>query len=183
MDELIDIVTQDGKPTGQIATKQEIHTQGHYHNTAHVWLYTSSGEVLLAQRSYSKSICPGLWDVSVAGHVDAGERIEQAAVREVWEEIGLQLSETDLEKIGVFECFQSYDNGIQDNEFHHTYMAQLKVDLDRLTPHPQEVEALKLVPFGALGKLLEASKSNQHFVASNSRYYQFIFETLKHQVL
>ena len=89
MDEYIDIVSKEGIPTGKSALKSEIHSKGHYHNTAHIWLYTTQGEILLAQRSAKKKICPLLWDVSVAGHVDAGERIEEAALRELKEEIGL----------------------------------------------------------------------------------------------
>ena len=57
-DEYIDIVTKEGKPTGEKALKSVIHSKGLYHNTAHVWLYTKQGEILLAQRAASKSICP-----------------------------------------------------------------------------------------------------------------------------
>src|SRR5690606_30331142 len=101
--------------------------KGFYHHTAHIWLHTKKGEILLSQRSKLKTIYPLMWDVSVAGHVDAGESIINGALREIREEIGLNLLETDLNKIGVFECFQSYENGIQDNEFHHTFIAELQV--------------------------------------------------------
>ena len=98
MEEYIDIVTKSGKPTGKSATKTEIHKKGWYHNTVHIWLYTSKGEILLQQRAASKAICPLLWDVSVAGHIDAGETIESGAIREIKEEIGLKIQEDDLEK-------------------------------------------------------------------------------------
>lgn len=179
MDEYIDIVTQEGKPTGKSELKSIIHQNGHYHNTAHVWLYTNKREILLAQRAASKSICPLLWDVSVAGHVDAGELIIQAAIREVKEEIGLELLPEDLKKIGVFECFQSYPNGIKDNEFHHTYLAELKVPISQLTPQIGEVEALKLVSFASIQKLLNHIGENNHFVPSNKSYYEFVFKTIK----
>ena len=127
-DELIDIVTKDGKPTNKTAFKSKIHTKGHFHNTAHIWFYSEIGDILLAQRAASKIICPLLWDVSVAGHVDAGESIINAAIRETHEELGLTISIPNLTKIGVFECFQSYDNGIIDNEFHHTFIAPIKAE-------------------------------------------------------
>ena len=171
MDELIDIVTKEGKPTGQSALKSEVHNKGHYHNTAHIWFYTTEGEVLLAQRAASKVIFPLLWDVSVAGHIDAGETIEVGALREIKEEIGLKLKASDLEKIGVFECFQTYPNGIKDNEFHHTYIAELILPVSSLTPQKEEVEALKLVRMFDFLELLENSETNGHFVASNYDYY------------
>ncbi|PNQ72531.1 hydrolase [Hanstruepera neustonica] len=179
MDEFIDIVDSFGKPTGQSALKSDIHKQGFYHNTAHIWLYTRKGDILLAQRAASKTICPLLWDVSVAGHVDAGETIERAAIRETQEEIGLQITADDLEKIGVFSCFQSYDNGITDNEFHHTFIVELKQGLNNLIPQPHEVDDLKLVSTEEFITLLEHSSTNGHFVAINKAYYLFVLDTIK----
>lgn len=179
MDELIDILTKDGKPTGKTALKSLIHNKGYYHNTAHVWFYTQAGQILLAQRAASKTIYPLLWDVSVAGHVDAGETIEQAAIRETQEEIGLSISKSELHKIGVFPCFQNYDNGMVDNEFHHTFLVELKVPLKNLKPQPEEVEALKLVTFETYKSLLANSDTNSYFVASNRDYYLVVLEFIK----
>ncbi|WP_055436817.1 NUDIX hydrolase [Lacinutrix algicola] len=182
MDELIDIVTKDGKPTGESALKSEIHSKGHYHNTAHIWFYTREGEVLLAQRAASKVIFPLLWDVSVAGHIDAGETIEIGALREIEEEIGLQIETSDLEKIGVFECFQTYPNGIKDNEFHHTYIAELILPVSSLTLQKEEVEALKLVSMFDFLELLVNSETNGHFVASNYDYYTKVSDAILERI-
>jgi len=182
MEEYLDVLTNKGKSTGLVELKSVIHQKGLYHHTAHVWLYTKNGEVLLAQRSASKIICPLMWDVSVAGHVDAGESITNGALRETREEIGLNLLETDLQKIGVFECFQTYKNGIIDNEFHHTYMAELKVQLSQLKPQIEEVEALKLVTINDFENLLENSETNGHFVAVNMSYYKRVLKTIKNQI-
>ena len=179
MEEYIDIVTKEGKPTGKSAPKSEIHQKGLYHNTTHIWFYTSDGEILLAQRAASKAICPLMWDVSVAGHIDAGETVKQAAIRETKEEIGLYISENDLKLIGVFECFQSYENGIIDNEFHHTFIAGLKVSLSELTPQIEEVEALKLVTFKTFQELLNQSENNNHFVPSNKPYYETVLQNIQ----
>jgi len=181
MEEYIDVVTKDGKPTGTSAPKSEVHKKGLYHHTAHIWLYTKDGQILLQQRAASKVICPLLWDVSVAGHIDAGETLESGSVREIKEEIGLSIFESDLQKIGVFECFQSYDNGIIDNEFHNTYIAELKLGLNTLIPQEDEVEALKLVSFNEFEELLENSETNNHFVASNRDYYLFVLKEIKAQ--
>ena len=182
MPEYIDIVTKEGQPTGKSALKSEIHTKGHYHNTAHVWLYTNDGNILLAQRAASKLICPLLWDVSVAGHVDAGETIEDAAIREVFEEIGLNISKNQLQKIGVFECFQSYPNGIADNEFHHTFISELTIDIKNLILDLNEVESVKLVSLKKFQQLIENIGTDNHFVPSNKIYYQFILQSIKEAV-
>lgn len=177
MDEYIDIVTKEGIPTGKSELKSVIHQKGYYHNTAHIWFYTTNGYILLSQRSAKKTICPLLWDVSVAGHIDAGETVKQAAIRETKEEIGLSISEKDLKKIGVFECFQTYDSGILDNEFHHTYITELKVPLSKLTPQEEEVEDLKLVSAVNFRELIDnISTNNNHFVPSNKLYYETVFQ-------
>lgn len=182
MDEYIDIVDKNGNPTGVSVPKSEIHSKGHLHNTVHVWLYTSEGKILLQQRAASKLIYPLLWDVSVAGHVDAGETIEAAAIREAKEEIGINISEAQLIKIGVFECFQSYPNGIHDNEFHNTYIVKIKKTLDDLSPQTDEVEALKFVSISEFYEALNHSETNNHFVASNRDYYKFVVEAIKSQL-
>lgn len=177
-EEYIDIIDKEGKPTGKSTLKREIHNKGYYHNTAHIWFYNTDGEILLAQRAASKVIYPLLWDVSVAGHINAGETLKSGAVREIKEEIGLKISKDDLNKIGVFDSFQSYTNGIIDNEFHHTYIAELKVNINKLIPQKEEVQALKLVRMCDFLELLENSKHNNHFVACNSKYYHKVAKAI-----
>ncbi|GAA4237286.1 hypothetical protein GCM10022291_23700 [Postechiella marina] len=181
MDEFIDVVDKNGYPTGKSELKSVIHQTGLYHHTAHVWFYTKNGFVLLSQRSAKKTICPLMWDVSVAGHVDAGESIKQAAIRETKEEIGLNIIETDLHKIGVFNCFQNYKNGIIDNEFHNTFIAELKEPLANLKRQEEEVKALKLVNIATFKNLLAQSKTNNHFVATNSNYYLTVLQHIQNK--
>lgn len=183
MDEYIDVATKEGALTGKRELKSIIHQKGLYHHTSHVWLYTKKKEILLAQRSSKKAICPLLWDVSVAGHIDAGETPKQAAVRETKEEIGLDLLESDLTLIGVYECFQNYDNGLIDNEFHNTFIAELKVPLSQLVPQENEVEALKLVSFQEFESFLNHIGENNHFVASNKAYYQTIYQKIVREIV
>lgn len=180
MDEYIDIVTEIGEPTGKVALKSEAHKNGWWHNTIHLWLYTAKGEILLQQRSHKKDIYPLLWDVSAAGHIDAGETIENAAIRETHEELGLNLKPKDLKKIGIHKHASSYANGtIQDNEFHHVYIAELKVDISKLTPQEEEVEGLKLVTIDEFRMLLRESKTNNHFVETNKDYYEFVIDNIQ----
>jgi isopentenyl-diphosphate delta-isomerase len=71
----------------------------------------------LQRRSESMSGYPGLWDQAVGGHVDPGESYEDAAAREMKEELGIEspiteiaLSfETDYVFNGVFRAVVSSD--------------------------------------------------------------------------
>lgn len=183
MDEYIDRVTETGAPTGQVVLKSEAHKNGWFHNTIHLWLFTAKGDILLQQRSHKKAIYPLLWDVSAAGHIDAGESFETAAIRETHEELGLLLKPTDLIKIGVNKHETAYANDtILDNEFHHVFIAELKVPITKLTVQEEEVEAIKLVTLQDFTVLLENSKNNNHFIASNKAYYEFVLDKIKTQV-
>ncbi|TDU40275.1 isopentenyldiphosphate isomerase [Gelidibacter sediminis] len=181
-EEYIAILNADGSPTGKNCLKSEIHKKGYYHNTAHVWLYNDNAEILLAQRSATKVIYPLLWDISVAGHVDAGETIAQAAIRETWEEIGLEITEQQLLKIGVYDCFQSYPNGIVDNEFHHTFIAKITCSINDLTLDPKEVQQVKFVSIPEFLELLSNSANNSHFVQSNTAYYLEVIKAIENQM-
>lgn len=177
-EELIDILTKEGKKTGQSCPKSEIHTKGYYHNTVHIWFYDSDGDILLAQRSAKKTLYPLLWDVSVAGHVDAGETLKEAAVREIKEESNFDVKKKYLKKIGVFECFKTYENGIIDNEFHHTYICNLLNAKGDLRPADGEVEGFKLVSNLEFFEILEAIGEDNHFVLGNDAYYQTVFDAI-----
>ena len=177
MDEYIDIVDEAGRFTGRRALKSEAHLNGWFHNTIHVWLYSQNGDILLSQRSAKKIIFPLLWDVSAAGHVDSGESILDAAMRETREELGLELSSRELKAVGVYKHMSTYDSGrIMDFEFHHAHIAPLNAELNELVLQEGEVDAVKLVTHQEFFELLKGSPGNLHFVPSNAAYYKLILE-------
>ncbi|WP_339341480.1 NUDIX domain-containing protein [uncultured Polaribacter sp.] len=144
MDELIDILTPEGKSTGKTALKSEAHKNGWFHATAHIWFFTSDKKILLQKRALTKKVFPGIWDISVAGHIGAGEEVLEGAKREVFEEIGLILEDKDFIKIGTRIHQVNHENGIQDNEHHHVFIAELKTPISELTMQPEEVAGLEL---------------------------------------
>ena len=74
------------------ATRREVHATGLWHRAVHVMVFDASGRVFLQKRSMLKDLSPGLWDSSCSGHLEAGEDYDQAAGRELAEEIGVRLS-------------------------------------------------------------------------------------------
>lgn len=61
-----------------------------------IMVRNKSGKILLSRVAETKSFCPGMWSYSAAGHVDEGEIYEQAAARELKEELGIECCTTDL---------------------------------------------------------------------------------------
>ena len=176
MDEFIDILTTEGAPTGRTALKSEAHKNGWFHATAHIWLFTTDKKILLQKRALTKKVFPGIWDISVAGHIGAGEKILQGAKREILEEIGLELQEKDLIKIGTRIHQVSHSNGIQDNEHHHVFIAELKTSVEKLTLQKEEVADIKLWDL----KILKETKNIENVLLPRFHdYYCFVYDQIE----
>jgi len=102
--EMFPIVDEEGNILSA-ATRGECHSGSKLlHPVVHLHLFNSQGELYLQKRPTWKDIQPGKWDTAVGGHVDLGESVEQALVREIREELGITL-EAIPSRIGqyVFE--------------------------------------------------------------------------------
>ena len=175
MDELIDILTPEGKSTGKTALKSEAHKNGWFHATVHIWLFTKDEKILLQKRALTKKVFPGLWDISVAGHIAAGESILSAAKREVFEEIGLILNANELIKIGTRIHQVTHANGIQDNEHHHVFIAELKVPVQKLIIQKEEVADIKLFDLS----VLRDTKNLENVLLSRfHEYYCMVYDKI-----
>jgi isopentenyldiphosphate isomerase len=115
-EEIFDVVNERDEVIGQ-KSRSEVHRLGLMHRAVHVLVFNAAGQVFLQKRSMKKDRQPGLWDSSASGHVDSGEDYDDCAVRELHEEIGLQLRavpmrlfklavcpETDQEHVWVYRC-------------------------------------------------------------------------------
>lgn len=182
MDELVDILDPEGNFTGQTAMKSKAHKHGLFHPTVHVWFYTKNAQILIQQRGRDKDTHPLLWDVSVAGHIGAGEDMEISAIREVEEEIGLQITKADLQKVGVFKSIQEHRNGLVDCEFHHAYLCELKVPLETLKKQETEVEALVLIPLIRFTEETWGMANLKKYVPHGIEYYKTIITAIKERL-
>ena len=78
------------------APRAEVHGNNLLHRAVHILIFRKNGEIYLQRRSRWKDRHPLAWDSSAAGHVDAGEEYDQAAKRELMEELGI---EVELQKV------------------------------------------------------------------------------------
>lgn len=87
--EMFPIVDEEGNILSA-ATRGECHSGSKLlHPVVHLHLFNSKGELYLQKRPQWKDIQPGKWDTAVGGHIDLGEHVEQALLREVREELGI----------------------------------------------------------------------------------------------
>lgn len=126
--EKIDVLDEKGLGTGIVKTRSDIHRDGDFHATIHIWILNTNGEILLQKRALHKKVHPGKWDISVAGHIPAGLSPKEGAVKEAAEELGLAIRTEDLVFMGkVLSCQyqQEGESPFQDREFHHLYLVIL----------------------------------------------------------
>ena len=123
MEEILDIYTRDGKYLGT-KEKSICHSPnpGFYHKPAWIWIINDKGEILIQKKAACKKNNPNKWDISVAGHVIAGERPVDGAIRETREELGLITKEEDYQ----FICEYLYD---ETNEIAQIYLLRLNLDI------------------------------------------------------
>jgi len=171
MDELLDVLDSYGNYTGETILKSNAHKLGVFHPTVHIWCYTKTGKILLQQRGSNKETYPLKWDVSVAGHVAAGESIELGASREILEEIGVTISIASLEKIGVFKSQKKHSNAILDYEFHHTFLYLLD-EKTKLQKQENEVESLEWLPVTKFKEWV--TKKQPQLIPNSDKRYEYI---------
>jgi len=181
MDEWVDILDEDGNATGRTCLKSEAHAKGWFHPCVHIWFYTQDGKVLVQQRGAMKKTFPLLWDVSVAGHMEAGESAEDSAIREVAEEIGLHIKAADLQKVGVYKSYKVHNEALIDAEFLNTYIHPLSVSVDALIPQESEVAALKLISMQEFTAALQEPVAVGH-VPHEEIYIRNVLEMIRKQV-
>ena len=73
------------------ASRHEVHTRKLRHRAVHILSFNRAGELFLQKRSRWKDVHPGVWDSSAAGHLNAGDDYAETALREVREELGVDV--------------------------------------------------------------------------------------------
>lgn len=122
MEELFEIIDAFGKVVG-IEKRSIVHQKGLLHRAVHVFVLDSKGRTFIQQRSFEKDVGPGLWDLSAAEHLKPGESFEDAAMRGVREELGVELF--GMQKLGEKNQFFDYGEK-KDNERVATFKSRFK---------------------------------------------------------
>jgi isopentenyldiphosphate isomerase len=145
-DELLEVFDSAGRATGRARSRAAVHLDGDWHQAFHCWIVRRHGlEVVLQRRAVAKDTFGGLWDASAAGHWRFGERPEEAA-REIAEELGLDISFSELVYLGRERASRRFANGLTDREHHQVYALECDRALSEYRPDPREVSGLAAFP-------------------------------------
>jgi len=149
MSELIDIFDADLRHLG---TEELVkaHIEGLWHKTFHFWLVSprNGGQVLYQWRSKEMKNFPDMLDVSAAGHILAGETVDQG-IREAEEELGISLDSRNIYSLGYRVEVADQDNGQKNREYQAVHLAVVDLDLEDFSPQLEEVSGLYWVPLAS----------------------------------
>jgi isopentenyldiphosphate isomerase len=150
VDELLDVLDDLGRPTGEVVYKSEAHRRGLFHRCFHCWIagQDAAGPYLLVQRrAAAKDTWPGYLDVTAAGHLQSGEEPVMGGLRELEEELGLRVDPGRLAPLGTRRIEQEIPQGC-DREFHDVFLLLDGTPPQDLRLQEGEVEAVLRVGLG-----------------------------------
>jgi isopentenyldiphosphate isomerase len=160
--EPFDVITADGKPTGRVKPRAEVHRDGDWHRAVHVWVagVDDCGAPFLTfqRRSAHKDTWPARYDATVGGHYRVGETLAET-LREVEEEIGIIPDPRGLRPLGVRVCANEAQPGIVDREIQDLFLLRDDRPLENFRPNPAELAALVRFPLETLVPFLAGEGS------------------------
>lgn len=164
--EYLDIFDSLGQPIGK-ATRAGAHASGLWHRTVHCWIVfrdpMGRGRVVLQKRSETKSSWPGYFDITAAGHLLAGETLEDG-LREIEEEIGIEPDPSRLISLGTRVCVEDFKPGVVNREFQAVY---LLVDDRPLADYRMQLEELAGLVAPRIDELLQLFRGERSTVTAD----------------
>lgn len=174
MVELLDVLDDQGRPTGQTKTKAEILRGGDWRRVVHIWVVDDRDRLLIQQRAAGRGIFDNLWDVSVGGGVQAGEPSVEAARRELREELGLDLPISRFQLLGTWKIQPKpvASKGVM-KDFSDTFLVRVaSIDRSTLNLQPDEVQATDLMDLSELYERIQDPDFYANWVQHGPAYYR-----------
>lgn len=175
MGEYLEILDENGNKTGKIKLRSEVHKDGDWHKTVHIWLFNKDNEVLLQRRCPEKDSFPNMLDLSAGGHIIAGDTSISGAIREVKEELGITIKEKDLIFIKTLKHSLNYKDDFINNQFEDIYIINKNIELDEITYQKEEISE---VIFIAVDKLKQMVREKNQELVMREEEYEILFEYL-----
>jgi isopentenyldiphosphate isomerase len=117
-------------------------------------------EILMQRRNLSKDKFPGLWDLSVASHVQSGENSWTTILRETNEEVGIQIGfrveVRDFRFITSFRDERIAGGGIIEKQYYDLFMLRRDIELEKFSFNDSEVAEVKWVDYTGLMKMKDS---------------------------
>lgn len=160
MEEMIDVLDENGIKTGEILPRSEVHKRGLWHRLIVVAIVNEKNEILLQQRSKTKVKNPNMWDISAAGHISSGQTVLSAAVREMNEEIsinlGYRVTINDFRYVFSYRKEEKVADDYYDRQFFDFFILRKEnLRTQDIKMQESEVQAVKWCSLSEVKELME----------------------------
>ena len=145
--EYFDILDEHGNKTGKVKLRGDVHRDGDWHKAVHIWIINNNGDILLQRRCATKDSNPNKLDISSAGHLSAGDDSLTGAIRELKEELNLEVTPNELQFIKTLKRSSKYTDTFINNEFDDLYILRTNKKLEDLEFQKEEISEIFFVPY------------------------------------
>lgn len=145
--EYFDILDEKGNKTGKIKLRNEVHKDGDWHKAVHIWIINDKGDILLQRRCATKDSNPNMLDISCAGHLTAGDDSLTGAIRELNEELDLDVKPSELQYIKTIKRTSKYTATFINNEFDDLYILRTTKNIEDMKYQEEEISEIFFVPY------------------------------------
>ena len=160
--EYLDILDENGNRTGKRDARENIHKLGLLHAEVAAFIYTETGKILLQKRKSNKATYAGVWSVT-GGHVLAGENNEDAIIREIKEELNLNIEKEKVIFVTTYKSKKVKDDVIN-NKFFSIYNVEISEEqFYKIKIQKEELEDVKLFSIEEI----------ENIINSDDRQYKF----------
>ena len=142
MEEYFDVLDENGEFTNRVESREKCHKDGLWHKAVALFIINSKNQLMLQKRIENKILWPNLWDITAGGHVLTGEFGFQSIIREIKEEIGIDINKNDITFIGA-STSQNIKNEIKNKHFNEYYIVNKDIDVSELVLQEEEVSDAK----------------------------------------
>lgn len=171
--EYLDILDENGNKTGKVKLRNEVHRDGDWHRTVHVWILNKHGDILLQRRCANKDSNPNMLDISSAGHLLAGDNSLMTAIRELKEELNLDVKKEDLQFIKTLRKSERYTSDFINNEFYDLYTLLINKSVEDMSYQESEISEIFFVPYK---KFKDMVVKKQNDLLINNEEFKIIFD-------
>lgn len=182
--ERFDIVDEHNHPIGATATRFEVHTQGHRHRVAHIWIYNDAGQILIQRRSLKKDTYPGSYHVAASGHIEAGDYPLVSAMRELAEELSIYPQANEMELLCILKQSDHVPaKNLNNKEFVYVYLFNYNGDITKLTLQEEEVDSIRWIEANQIEEFLDNHTHNKdEMETSDKQYHELIVRAVKNRM-
>ncbi len=152
--EYFDLLDENGNKIGKTKLRSEVHRDGDWHKGIHIWVINSNNDILLQRRCATKNSNPNMLDISSAGHLQAGDNSQEAAIRELKEELDLDVTKDELIFIETIKNSLKYTETFINNEFDDVYIVRTNKKIDDLKYQAEEISEIMYVPYKKFKKMV-----------------------------